>query len=58
MSIWLSKKELKKLAPAETAACESPVPTRVISNGEFNPLPQTDKQKLQSRMLRPNGPRH
>ena len=45
MSIWLSKKELKKLAPAETAACESPVPTRVVSNGEFNPLPQTDKQK-------------
>ena len=45
MSIWLSKKELKKLAPAETVACDSPVPTRIISNGEFNPLPQTDKQK-------------
>jgi len=45
MSTWLSKKELNELAPAETAACESPVPTRVVSNGEFNPLPQTDQQK-------------
>ena len=45
MSIWLSKEELKKLAPAETAAAESPVPTRIVSNGEFNPLPQTDRQK-------------
>ncbi|MDG1462626.1 MAG: amidohydrolase family protein [Gammaproteobacteria bacterium] len=41
---WLSKKELKQLSPAEQAA-ESPVPTRIVSNGEFNPLPQTDKQK-------------
>jgi predicted TIM-barrel fold metal-dependent hydrolase len=45
MSIWLSTKELQQLAPAETAADRSPVPTRIISNGEFNPLPQTDKQK-------------
>ena len=45
MSIWLTKNELKKVAPAETAAFESPVPTQVISNGEFNPLPQTEKQK-------------
>ena len=45
MSIWLSKKQLKKLAPAETVVGESPVPTQIVSNGEFNPLPQTDKQK-------------
>lgn len=45
MSIWLSKKQLQKLAPAERAAGESPVPTRIVSNGEFNPLPQTDKQR-------------
>ena len=45
MSTWLSKKELEELAPAETASPESPIPTRVISNGEFNPLPQTDKQR-------------
>ena len=45
MSIWLSKKQLNKLAPAEKAAAKSPIPTRIVSNGEFNPLPQTDKQK-------------
>ena len=45
MSIWLSKKQLKKLTPAERVAGTSPVPTRIVSNGEFNPLPQTDKQK-------------
>jgi predicted TIM-barrel fold metal-dependent hydrolase len=45
MSIWLSKKERQKLAPAETSAAESPVPTRIVSNGEFHPLPQTEKQK-------------
>jgi len=44
MSTWLSKEELKHLAPAEKAP-ESPVPTRIVSNGEFNPLPQTDQQK-------------
>ena len=45
MSIWLSKKQLSKLVPAERTAAESPVPTRIISNGEFNPLPQTDEQR-------------
>ncbi len=45
MSIWLSKKQLSKLAPAEQAATESPVPTQIVSNGEFHPLPQTEKQQ-------------
>jgi hypothetical protein len=44
MSSWLSKEELKRLSPAEHAA-ESPVPTQIVSNGEFNPLPQTEQQK-------------
>ncbi len=44
MSNWLSTEERERLAPAETAA-ESPVPTQIVSNGEFNPLPQTDQQK-------------
>ena len=36
---------MSQLQPAETAAFESPVPTQVISNGEFNPLPQTPRQR-------------
>src|SRR6266481_4631442 len=30
---------------AETAAFRSPVPTQMVSNGEFNPLPQTERQR-------------
>ena len=45
MAIYLSEQELSLLQPAETAAFASPVPTQVISNGEFNPLPQTAQQR-------------
>ena len=38
---WLSDRELADVAPAETVAFRSPVPTQIVSNGEFNPLPQT-----------------
>ena len=37
MGIFLSDKELEQVDPAENAF-ESPVPTQVISNGEFNPM--------------------
>jgi predicted TIM-barrel fold metal-dependent hydrolase len=45
MGIYLSERERSQLRPAETAAFDSPVPTQVISNGEFNPLPQTPEQR-------------
>ncbi|MBV9251631.1 MAG: hypothetical protein JO227_20600, partial [Acetobacteraceae bacterium] len=45
MGSYLSARELAELQPAEVAAFESPVPTQTISNGEFNPLPQTKQQK-------------
>ena len=44
MGIFLSKRELEQVEPAENAF-RSPVPTQVISNGEFNPIPQTAEQK-------------
>ena len=44
MSIYLSDRELAQVQPAETAF-RSPVPTQTISNGEFNPLPQTPQQR-------------
>jgi uncharacterized protein len=44
MGIFLSRRELAQTEPAETAAFRSPVPTRMVSNGEFNPLPQTRHQ--------------
>jgi predicted TIM-barrel fold metal-dependent hydrolase len=45
MGSFLSERELARLAPAEKVAFESPVPTQIITNCEFNPLPQTEKQR-------------
>ncbi len=41
MPHFLSHEELQRTAPAETATFASPVPTQVVSNGEYIPLPQT-----------------
>jgi uncharacterized protein len=43
MGIYLSARELAQLESAEHAFA-SPVPTQIVSNGEFNPLPQTHQQ--------------
>jgi uncharacterized protein len=44
MGIYLSARELAQLESAEHALA-SPVPTQIVSNGEFNPLPQTHQQQ-------------
>ena len=44
MAHLLSPREMQRTAPAETAFA-SPVPTQIVSNGEFNPLPQTREQR-------------
>ncbi len=44
MGTYLSDRELAQLESAENAF-RSPIPTQVISNGEFNPPPQTAQQK-------------
>src|ERR1700739_234120 len=45
MALLLSKPELARTEPADRAAFSSPVPTQIVSNGEFNPLPQTAQQR-------------
>src|SRR3954447_14590934 len=51
MGSYLSERELARLAPADEAAFQSPVPTQMVSNGEFNPLPQTvDQRKVEERL--------
>ena len=45
MGRFLSDREVAALSPAEQAAFHSPVPTQMISNGEFNPLPQNPRQR-------------
>jgi len=43
--VHLSDDEMRGVTGAENAAFRSPVPTQVISNGEFNPPPQTQQQR-------------
>jgi predicted TIM-barrel fold metal-dependent hydrolase len=45
MPHYLSDEELERTAPAEVASFRGPVPTQIVSNGEFNPLPQTTEQR-------------
>src|SRR5467141_56977 len=43
---WFSKEQLSRLAPADHAdPVHSPIPTQMVSNGEYMPVGQTDKQK-------------
>src|SRR5687768_6838832 len=43
---WLSEKQLRRLARADEGdALGSPIPTQVVSNGEYFPMPQTLQQK-------------
>src|SRR5687767_15305039 len=43
---WLSEKQLRRLVRADEAdALGSPIPTQVVSNGEYFPMPQTLEQK-------------
>src|SRR5262245_46791439 len=62
MPHYLSEEELKRTAPAELASFRSPIPTQIVSNGEFNPLPQTrDQQRVEARigeLADDLGPRH
>src|SRR2546430_9558138 len=43
---WLSESQLARLVRAEEAdTLGSPIPTQVVSNGEYFPMPQTLQQK-------------
>ena len=51
MPHYLSDEELSRTAPAEMASFAAPVPTQIVSNGEFNPLPQTrEQQQVEARI--------
>src|SRR5262249_57103315 len=46
-----SDAELERTAPAEIAAFRGPIPTQIVSNGEYNPLPQTqDQRRVEARV--------
>jgi uncharacterized protein len=45
MGTFLSERELSELTAPDNTAFPSPVPLQMVSNGEFNPLPQTEQQR-------------
>jgi uncharacterized protein len=49
---WLTERELEDCLPADSAAYESPVPTQIVSNGEYNPPPQSAQQKQVEGLLK------
>jgi predicted TIM-barrel fold metal-dependent hydrolase len=59
---FLSDEDIENLEVAEKLGFGSPIPTQMISNGEFNPLPQTAEQKQVEARIRQLadelGPRH
>ena len=45
MGTFLSERELGELTAPDNTAFPSPIPLQMVSNGEFNPLPQTEQQR-------------
>ena len=45
MSTWLSEREQRLVAGAEAASAATPIPTQIVSNGEYLPPPQSATQK-------------
>lgn len=50
MGSWLSEREMRMVAGAETAP-DTPIPTQIVSNGEFLPPLQSEVQKKVERRL-------
>ena len=49
--MWMNDEDAKLLTTADVLPLRSPIPTQMISNGEFMPLPQTEEQKEVERRL-------
>jgi len=45
MGSWLSEREQRLVAGAEAASAATPVPTQIVSNGEYLPPSQSAIQK-------------
>jgi uncharacterized protein len=51
MGTWLSEREQRLVAGAEAASAATPVPTQIVSNGEYLPPSQSATQKKAKRAL-------
>lgn len=51
MASWLSEREQRLVSGAETASAATPIPTQIVSNGEYLPPPQSETQKRVERRI-------
>src|SRR5262249_62319580 len=51
MGSWLSEREQRLVAGAEAASAATPIPTQIVSNGEYLPPAQSDLQKRVERRI-------
>jgi len=51
MGSWLSERERRLVAGAETASAATPIPTQIVSNGEYLPPRQSEMQKRVERRI-------
>jgi hypothetical protein len=51
MGTWLSEREQRLVVGAETASAATPIPTQIVSNGEYLPPPQSEAQKRVERRI-------
>ena len=58
IGVHMSDEEMKMVLPADEVAFRSPVPTQIVSNGEYNPLPQTEQQKKVEGLIKEMGDYH
>ena len=56
--MWLTGNDQKRVMSAERLRFRPPIPTQIISNGEFMPLPQTKQQFEVERRLRAAAQTH
>jgi predicted TIM-barrel fold metal-dependent hydrolase len=57
IGVHMSDEEMKTVAPADEVAFRSPIPTQMVSNGEYNPLPQTEQQAKVEALIKEMGDR-
>ena len=55
IGVHMSDDEMKLYEGAETGAFKSPIPTQVISNGEWNAPPQSAQQKQVENLIKEMG---
>src|SRR5919106_5546435 len=51
MGSWFSEREQRLVAGAETASAATPIPTQIVSNGEYLPPRQSETQKRVERRI-------